>query len=94
MIILRGYATVPRGRLSDAIASLREVIAGSEQTVRIYEPLVGDNDVVGFEMEFENLAHYERWRNESVHIPESQAALQGWFELTTAFRNEILRLVE
>ena len=94
MIVLRGYATVQRGRWSDVIAFLKEATAGSELTNRIYEPFVGDNDVVNFEMEFDDLAHYERWNKENVDNPESQAAMKGWFELTTGFRNEILKLVE
>ena len=94
MLVVRYYGTAKRDRVSDAIAYLKGVSADMSETVRIYEPFVGDNDVVGIEIEFEDLAHYERWNKENFDNPEGQENLKEWFEVTTANRNEILRLVK
>lgn len=92
MIVLRGYATAKRGHLREALDFLKEASADISETFRIYSPYVGDNDVLGYEVEFEDLAHYERWNKENIDNPEAQENLKGWFELTSGFRSEILVL--
>ncbi len=79
--------------MARALEFIREATAHLQETVRIYEPFVGDNDTVCFEIEFDNLDRYEKWNSENVENPDAQAALQGWFEVTTGFHNELWKKV-
>ena len=92
MIVNRGYATVARGQVNAVVAFIKEVMKDREETVRIYTPQIGENDVVCFEIEFESLADYEIWNRDNVDNPTSQEELKPWFSLTRRFRNEILRV--
>jgi hypothetical protein len=92
MIVFRAYATAKRGQLREAIDFLKAASADVSETFRIYSPYIGDNDMLGYEVEFEDLAHYERWNKEYINNPEAQENLKGWFDLTTGLRSEILTL--
>ena len=94
MLVLRFHATVKRGRHAEAIQLLKD--SGDQMPSvsewRIFEPVVGDNDVITFDLWFENMEELSAFIAE-LNSPEGQDGLKDWYEVTTGVTNELLNVV-
>lgn len=90
MIIERFRATVKRGRRDEAIAMVKQVSG-----LRIGVVFAGDNDVLTFDQEYEDLAAYAT-ALEARASSDSQANLaeMGWWDVTTGMVTEVMLVVE
>lgn len=53
--------------------------SSSVSSLRIYEPVIGDNGVVHFDMDFENMEQLSAFVTE-LDSPEGQAGLKDWYK--------------
>lgn len=90
MIVNRLYAKVNRGKVAEVVAFLKSFSEKHVDTpIRIYSPYVGQNDTICIEMEYEDLAAYEKFSNEIFDSPQVLEDWKPWFEMTREAHNEI-----
>jgi hypothetical protein len=91
VLIIRYRATIKRGRLLDAIALIKQMASFSESnpTKRITSHPIGNNDILSFDIECEDMAAVN-----TIYAPETNPeiykSLSPWMEMTTAVENELL----
>ena len=83
MIVHRQTFTVKLGQRDAAMELLNTGGTHVEPTptFRVYGNSVGPHDTVVLEIEFENLADYERFWNAWRAAPESAAVFEKWYQL-------------
>lgn len=90
MIIERFRATIKRGHREEAVAMIKHV--GGKRIGLVF---AGDNDILTFDEEHEDLAAYAAAIEERAK-PETQSGFKemGWWEISTAMVTELIMIME
>jgi hypothetical protein len=87
MIVTRHTVVVKSGRMQEVVALIRAERERIRSTgigraaARIYLPQIGPTSMVAWEVEYENLAEYEKSSAEWWASPGTAALMEKWFEL-------------
>jgi heme-degrading monooxygenase HmoA len=100
MIVVHRTVPTKKGRLHDVAALLLEAKQEGPaprgfHDLRVYRPVIGPYEVITFDLEFETLEDYQRWRVESTRSPEMATFMERWNEVTErGGGEEVWELVE
>jgi hypothetical protein len=83
MLVHRTTFVVKVGKRDEAVEVLKSGADYLEKvpTFRVYGSSIGPRDTLVLELEFENLAEYERFWDEWFATPESAAVMEKWVQL-------------
>ena len=90
MILRRIKFIVKRGHFQEAVVMIKGMLENSDRPFRLYRTLYGDNDILTFDVEFENLDELAartqtRWGEQDV-----EGLFTDWYKITESSETEVL----
>ena len=95
MIVNRLTYTVKLGRMQELLDFVNADRKKHGYNYRMYQSNIGTFDQVAFELEFEDLAAFDKFWSEWIALPETAAFMEKFNEMTLpGGTNEIWNLIE
>lgn len=92
MILRRIRFVVKRGHFQEAVTMIKQMLEGSDRPYRVYRTLYGDNDILTFDVEFENLEQLAA-RTQTRWEDDEEGGFADWYKITDSSETEVLMQV-
>jgi hypothetical protein len=92
MILRRIRFVVKRGHFQEAVTMIRQMLERSDRPYRVYRTIYGDNDILTFDVEFENLEQLAA-RTQTRWKDDEEGEFADWYRITDSSETEVLMQV-